>query len=156
MARAGEVLPQLDADQIEGLVRPAEEAAGEPVTTLVLVDRGTDEDRRMAGALQSIEAEHRDRVRAAAVRADLILPRLQAWQEHRRAFDTFDFRRWPAVLLFRGGRLLTSFHPRQVFFEEKLQVREDIEQLNIFLSKMVYFDPAKVKEQKNLELEAEV
>lgn len=155
MARGGEALQRLASDQIEALVRPAQEGADGP-TTFVLADRGTADDARVARVLQEAAGDHSDRVKVAAAPADLLVARLQAWQEHRRAFDTFDFRRWPAVLVFRGGRLVTTFHPRHVFFAEKLQQREEREQLEIFLSKMVYFDPTKVKEQKNLEREAGV
>jgi hypothetical protein len=50
--------------------------------------------------------------------------------------------------------LVTTFHPRRVFFPDHLQEREEREQLEIFLAKMVFFDPERVKEQKSLELEA--
>lgn len=123
-------------------------------TVLVLFDRGTPEDRRLEGSLAAVAAGHSDRVRAAAVPAEAVLPRLQAWEAGRRAVDTFSFDRWPAVGVFRQGRLITTFHPRRVFFAEPLQAREDGEQLEIFLQKMVYFDPARVKEQKNVEAEA--
>ena len=126
-----------------------------PQTTLVLFDRGTPDDRRLAGVLAAAAADHPDHLRAVAVPAGEVLPRLEAWQQGRRAFDTFDFRRWPSVGVFRLGRLVTTFHPRRVFFIERLQEREEREQIEIFLSKMVYYDPAKVKEQKNIELEAE-
>jgi|GEM_PF-5035557 len=126
-----------------------------PQTTLVLFDRGTDEDRRMAAVLTAAAADHADRLRVASVSASDVLPRLESWQEARRALDSFDFRRWPAVGVFRRGRLVTTFHPRRVFFAEPLQQREEREQVETFLAKMVYYDPAKVKEQKNIELEAE-
>lgn len=125
-------------------------------TFLVLFDRDTPEDRRLAGILAAIAAERADRLRALAVPAEEVLSRLQAWQQGRRAYDTFDFTRWPAVGVFRRGRLVTTFHPRHVFFIDRLQEREEREQLEIFLAKMVDYDPASVKEQKNLELEAEV
>ncbi len=153
MARETLAPERLSREQFEALL--SEAGAAGPETTLVLVDRGAPEDARMARVLASVGADHRDRVRVAAVPADAVLGRLEDWQAHRRVYDTFDFRRWPAVLVVRGGRLVTTFHPRHVFFEQRLQEREEREQMEIFLAKMVYYDPAQVKEQKNLPAEAE-
>ena len=125
--------------------RPAE-------TLLVLFQRDTPEDRRCARVLAEVAAAHADRVRALAVPAEDIRAQLDRWQKQRQSYDTYDFRRLPAVGVFRGGHLVTTFCPRLVFYDEHLQEREEREQLEIFLSKMVYFDPAAVKEQKNLEL----
>lgn len=163
MSRGRSALQRWSGEEFaaRALTRPEPAAEGSPVaegtarTTLVLFDRGTAEDRRMAGVLTAAAAEHGDRVDAVSVAATEVLPRLQSWQEGRRAVDSFDFQRWPAVGVFRRGRLVTTFHPRRVFFADTLQEREDREQLEIFLGKMVYYDPAKVKEQKNIESEAE-
>jgi hypothetical protein len=166
MARKGQALERWRPEDVEALVRmepgttpgagPREGQTPDAAeTVLVLFDRGTPDDARTARVLAAVAGEHRDRVRAASVPAEPLLPRLQSWQERRRAYDTYDFRRWPAVGVFRGGRLITTFHPRRVFFDDRLQEREEREQLEIFLSKMVYYDPAQVKEQKNLGLQAE-
>lgn len=161
MPKARSELPRWSAEEFARRVLGSEaDAAGEappapPVTTLVLFDRGTPDDQRTAAVLAAAATEHADRLRAAAVPATDALPRLQAWQDARRSVDSFDFRRWPAVGVFRRGRLVTTFHPRQVFFPGRLQEREEREQLEIFLAKMVYYDPAQVKEQKGLDMEAE-
>lgn len=145
-----------DGGHGEGEEAPTAGRAEAPAETVfVLFDRGTADDARIARALAAVAERHRGRVGAATAAAEPLLPRLQQWQDARRAYDTFDFRRWPAVGVFRAGRLITTFHPRHVFFADDLQEREEREQLEIFLSKMVYFDPAQVKEQKSLELEAE-
>ncbi len=138
----------------EALTPPAEGAQDEGVTILALFDRGLPEDARLGRSLLAAAEAHAGRVRAVALPADAVRERLQTWDSGRRAFDSFDWRLWPVVGVFRHGRLITSFHPRHLFFDERLQEREDREQLEIFLDKMVFFDASKVKEQKNLELEA--
>ena len=122
--------------------------------TLVLFDRGQPEDRRFARSLARAAAAHPERLHVAAVEAQPLVERLQAWQQGRHAVDSYTFTRWPVAGLFHAGRMVTTFHPRLVFFPERLQEQEDLSQLEIFLEKMVYFDPTGVKEQKNLEVEA--
>ena len=161
MPKAEQPLAHCDWEDFVGrvLTPPATAPPGPgeapPMTLLVLFDRGAPAERRLARVLAAAAAEHADRLQALAVTAADALPRLEQWQQGRRAVDTFDFRRWPAVGVFRRGRLVTTFHPRHVYFIDRLQEREEREQLEIFLAKMVYYDPARVKEQKNLELEAE-
>lgn len=159
MAAKAAALARWKPEELDALVVAKPAAADGPPgpadTVLLLFDRGGPDDARLARVLAAAAAAHRDRVRAGAVSAEAVRPRLQAWQEKRRAYDTFDFTRWPAVGVFRGGRLITTFHPRRVFFAEALQAREEREQIEIFLAKLVYYDPAAVKEQKSLELEAE-
>lgn len=122
--------------------------------TLVLFDRGQPEDDRLGRALVRAAKAHPDRVRVAAVEAQPLVDHLRAWQENRQAVDSLTFTRWPVAGLFHGGRMVTTFHPRQVFFPERLQEQEDSSQLEIFIEKMVYYTPEAVKEQKNLALEA--
>jgi len=158
MARSTAKLQRWGAERLEALGAPqagpvVSGAPPEP-TVLLLLDRGTADDRRLERVLAATAALHPDRLQVAAAPADAVAARLRALQDGRRAFDSFDFDRWPAVAVLRGGRLVTTFHPRRVFFPEALQEREEREQVEIFLSKMVYYDPAKVKEQKSLELEA--
>lgn len=126
---------------------PAPEAPGE--TLLVLFDRGSPEDRRLERVLAQGVVVHRGRLRAVQVSVAGLQDQFERWQSQRHAYDTYDFGRWPAVGVFRGGRLITTFHPRSVFRDARLQEREELEQLQIFVSKMVDYDPAQVKEQKN-------
>lgn len=105
-------------------------------------------------ALAPVVERHRDRVRLYKARAEEFRERIASWQSARRAYDTYCFDRLPTLGLFRGGKLLTTFTPRLVFYIDKLQRREAAEQFEIFLQKMVYFDPDSVKVQKNLPLEA--
>ena len=134
---------------------PAPDAAGQE-WTLVLFDRGQPEDARLGRALARAAQAHPDRVRVAAVQAQALVDHLRAWQDGRQAVDSLTFTRWPVAGLFHGGRMVTTFHPRLVFFPERLQEQEDASQLEIFIHKMVYYAPEAVKEQKNLELEARV
>jgi hypothetical protein len=158
-------LPEWTAAEFEALLAPPEggapeepdakaRAAAEAPVALVLFDRGTEDDVRLAGAVADVAAAHAGRLRAGRVAAATVQERLAKWQAARRAYDTFDFQRWPAVGVLREGRLVTTFHPRRVFFPDPLQEREEREQLEIFLAKMVFFDPARVKEQKSLQMEA--
>ena len=124
-------------------------------TLLALFDRGTAEDRRLARVLATSAGRHADRLRVVGVPAAGLREQIRHWGEARRSFDSFDFQRWPVVGLFRFGQLITTFHPRLVFPDDRLQEREEAEQLEIFLAKMVYYDPAQVKAQKNFELGAE-
>ncbi len=168
-ARRGSALEQWGAQQLDALSQdggaeasataaPDHEGraavAARERAVFVLFDRGTPDDARCGRALAAVAAGHADRVRAVRVAEPEVRARLDAWRASRRAYDTYDFDRWPAVGVFRGGHLVTTFHPRRVFFPEPLQEREEREQLEIFLAKMVYFDPAQVKEQKSLQLEA--
>ncbi len=105
-------------------------------------------------ALAPVVERHRGRVRLYKASAEEFRERIARWQAARRAYDSYSFDRLPTIGLFRGGKLLTTFRPRQVFYIDKLQRREAAEQFEIFLQKMVYFDPDTVKEQKNLPLEA--
>ncbi len=135
---------------------PAQDDAGadDGVTLLALFDRGLAEDARFGRSLASVAKAHAGRVRAVVVPADDVRGRMETWEAGRRAFDSFDWQHWPLAGVFRHGRLITSFHPRHLFFQEQLQEREEREQLEIFLDKMAFFDADRVKEQKNLELEA--
>ncbi len=161
VVRGKQTLERWSAEEFTARVLTPSEPPGEgstevgpPLTTLVLFDEGTSEDLRLAGVLASAAADHADRVRAAVVRASDLRSHLESWEAHRSAVHTCDFSQRPVVGVFRRGRLLTTFRPRPVFFAESLQRREDREQLEIFLEKLVYFDPAKVKEQKTIEVEA--
>ncbi len=142
-----------------GQAAPAGDAAASPTppeeTLLALFDRGTVEDRRLARVLATSAGRHADRVRAVGVPAAGLQEQVRRWGDARRSFDSFDFQRWPVVGLFRSGQLITTFHPRLVFPDDRLQEREEDEQLEIFLAKMVYYDPSQVKVQKNFELGAE-
>jgi hypothetical protein len=122
------------------------------VTTFVLFDRGTEEDRITQDALADAVRRHAGRMRAFRADARAFASYFQELQAGRRDFDSFDFNRWPAVGVYRRGRLLTTFNPRRVFYLPKLQAREVREQLDVFLTKMVYYDPSKVREQTNLEV----
>lgn len=155
MARTTQALERWTAADLRAraLTPPTGEGEAGP-TLLVLLDHGTAADQLLAGVLAQAAAAHSDRVQAAAVAADQLQAELQAWQEKRGALNTYDFAQVPLAAVFRRGRLVTTFHPRQVFFNERLQRREAQEQLEIFLAKMVYYDPARVKLQKNLEQEA--
>lgn len=156
MAKRDAGLPALSPDEFVHRFGEAGDAAAadDDGWTLVLFDRGQPEDRRLGRALAGAAQAHADRLRVAAVPAQPLVDRLRAWQEGRHAVDSYTFTRWPVAGLFHRGRMVTTFHPRLVFFPERLQEQEDRVQLEIFLEKMVYFDPAGVKEQKNLELEA--
>ncbi len=149
-------LERLDAAEFERrFLREAPlEGAAEASWTLVLFDRGRPEDRRLGRVLARAAEDHGDRVRVAAVSAQDVLERLRHWQDGRRAVDSFSFTRWPVAGLFRHGHIITTFNPRLVFFPEHLQQEEEHSQLEVFLEKMVYYDPAAVKAQKNIEVEA--
>jgi hypothetical protein len=141
----------------EGEGAEAPEPAQPPApaeTYLILFDRGTEDDRRLARVLAQAAAQHADRVRAYRIPVEALSEHIARWERERRAYDSYTFRFWPVVGVFRRGRFLTTFHPRLVFYDRRLQEREEAEQLEIFLSKLVYYDPAQVKVQKNLELEA--
>jgi hypothetical protein len=144
-------LPDLKPISRAGFVRDV--LGGEDgVSYLVLFASGDAFDRATEQALAEAQHEHAGRLRAfRAAYADFAdeFARLEA---ERKDIDTFNFMRAPVVGLYRGGRLITTFNPRRVFFIEKQQAREIRSQLHIFLSKMVFFDPAKVREQVNLEV----
>ena len=122
------------------------------ISYLVLFVSGDPHDAATEQALAETQQEHPDLIRAfKADYADLAdeFARLEA---ERRDIDTYNFTRAPVVGLYRSGRLITTFNPRRVFFIEKQQAREVRMQLAIFIRKMVFFDPAKVREQVNLEV----
>ena len=144
----------LERQALSPTVEDVHGADEDGVTLLALFDRGLPEDARLARSMAAAAAAHAGRVRVVAVPAEEMREHLQTWEAGRRAFDSFDWQHWPLAGVFRNGRLITSFHPRLLFFNDGLQEREEREQLDIFLEKMVYFDAAKVKEQKNLELES--
>lgn len=123
-----------------------------PYTTFVLFDRGSEEDRYAEQALADAVRQHGDRIRAFRADAREFQDYFRDLMERRREFDTYDFNRWPVVGVYRKGRLLTTFNPRRVFYTPQHQVREVREQLEIFLEKMVYYDPSRVREQTNLEV----
>ncbi len=155
MSKKGTELERLtEAEIAKRLLDPAAQGEGSEISTLLLLDRGQPDDARLARVLAAAAQEHPDRLRAARVDAREILPRLQAWQAARKAVDSFHFGLWPVAALFRGGRLITTFHPRRVFFDDRLQEPEERAQLEVFLGKMVFYDPSQVKEQKNLAVEA--
>jgi hypothetical protein len=126
---------------------------GDPnISYLVLFDGGTPEDRWTEEALAAAEHAHPDRIRAFKAPLRDFLDDFAAMEANRREVDTFNFRRLPIVGLYRRGRLITTFNPRRVYFDPKLQAREVRSQLEIFLRKLVFYDPARVREQTNLEV----
>ncbi len=127
-------------------------AGADGISHLVLFVSGDPHDAATEQALAEAQHEHPDRVRAfKATYADFAdeFARLEA---ERKDIDTYNFKRAPVVGLYRGGRLITTFNPRRVFYIEKQQAREVRSQLAIFLRKLVYFDPSKVRDQVNLEV----
>lgn len=145
-----EILPRLSASDFAEAV---EQAKSEQAVFLLLLG-GSHVDSLVERGIARVVDQHRDKVRVYAAPAGEFTDRIEAWHNGRRTYDTFSFDRLPVMAFFRGGKLLTTFRPREVFFIEKLQEREVAEQFELFLDKMVFFDPEQVKEQKNLELEA--
>jgi hypothetical protein len=122
------------------------------VSYLVLFTSGDPFDAATEQALAEAQHEHHDRVRAFKATYAEFADEFARLDAERRDIDTFNFRRAPVVGLYRGGRLITTFNPRRVFYIEKQQAREIRSQLAIFVRKLVYFDPAKVRDQVNLEV----
>jgi hypothetical protein len=122
------------------------------VSYLVLFTSGDPMDRDTEHALAEAQHSHPDRVRAFKAKYADFAEEFARLEAERKDIDTFNFRRAPVVGLYRRGRLITTFNPRRVFYADRQQAREIRSQLDIFLRKMVFFDPSKVREQVNLEV----
>lgn len=144
-ARPSSRLPELRRGDFDRVVKQ-----GPVVTTFVLFDGGTVQDRSMAAALAAAQQAHPDRVRAFVVQAADYASYIDETMAARRAFDTYDFSRRPCVALYRGGHLVTTFSPRSVFGDARLQARELRAQLDICISKFCDYDPGSVRDQTNI------
>ncbi|MBX6350628.1 MAG: hypothetical protein IRZ11_03850 [Clostridia bacterium] len=75
------------------------------------------------------------------------------YEEGRHIVDTFHLDELPVIALFRKGRLVTTFEPWIHYAGRRFWRRDLAGQFEVFLEKMVYYDPTKVSDQKNLKLE---
>ncbi|HVB11427.1 MAG TPA: hypothetical protein VNM16_13815 [Bacillota bacterium] len=122
------------------------------VSYFVLFTSDDPMDGTTEGALAEAQHEHGDKVRAFKAPYAEFAAEFARLVAGRKDIDTFNFQRAPVVGLYRHGQLVTTFNPRRVFYIDKQQAREVRSQLEIFLHKMVFFDPTKVREQVNLEV----
>jgi hypothetical protein len=138
-------LPELHRADFERVLQEAPER-----TTFILFDGGSAEERLAARALADAQSAHAAKLRAFRAPAGEFADYVEAQTRARRAFDTYDFQRRPCLGVYRGGRLLTTFSPRRVFFDPRLQLREARTQLEICIEKFCYYDPQLVREQTNI------
>jgi hypothetical protein len=126
--------------------------AEDDLSYFVLFQSGDPWDGATEEALAEAAHAHPDKIRAFSAKFGDFAAEFQKLESERKDIDTFNFRRAPVVGLYRHGRLITTFNPRRVFYIDRQQEREIRSQLDIFLRKMVFFDPSKVREQVNLEV----
>lgn len=126
--------------------------ADDDLSYLVLFETGGPDEAATRAALAAAGNAHPERIRVFRAPFAGFREEFAKMEAERKDIDSFNFRRAPVVGLYRQGRLVTTFNPRRIFYIPKQQAREVHDQLAIFLNKMVFFDPGKVREQVNLEV----
>lgn len=94
-------------------------------------------------AVQDVARAHRGDFKLGRIRVSDFADLIEAYKASK-GYSAYDFDRLPALALFRKGQLVTTFNPILPLGEESVQYHDIRYQFQRFLSKFVYYDPAKV------------
>lgn len=119
---------------------------------LVLFSDDSEVARVLHGVLSRAVAEH-EGLTGYVADGEAFSEIRKRYEEKRHLTDTFHLDALPVIALFRKGKLITTFEPWLHYAGKRLWRQDLSGQFEIFLEKMVYFDPTKVREQKNLHLD---
>ncbi|MBT9259311.1 MAG: hypothetical protein KM310_06100 [Clostridiales bacterium] len=141
-----DLLPRLRRDEFEGKVLQQEG------TVFVLFEDGSPVAEKLARVLK--EALDRDpKLTGYIASGEEFSDVREQYEASRHIVDTYHLDLLPVIALFRKGNLITTFEPWIHYHDQKYWLRDLNRQFQVFLQKMVYYDPTKVREQKNLKLE---
>lgn len=121
-------------------------------SVFVLFDDQSEVARVLHGVLARAVAEH-EGLTGFVADGEAFADLRKEYEEKRHLTDTFHLNELPVIALFRKGALITTFEPWMHYAGKRLWRQDLSGQFETFLQKMVFFDPTKVREQKNLHLE---